>query len=343
MDSKLKEFNLKKEEIARDLIAKLDQETIEKTNLTYDKIIEYIYYILEYIAASIELDDDEIIIDYLFWLRKMLKNNGLPEVFLERNLEGLNHMIYKYTANKNIARIVNKAIHALDNEKPTKFAINFTKYLKEESEMYLNLVLNQNKREANALITDLVNDQSISIYDLYYYIFERSQKEVGAMWERDEITVADEHYVSAFTQTVIASLYPMIFQTLISKEKVVLMAIENESHELGIRMIADLFSLDGWDAHYFGGDVPIDDILSVIKKNKPYIVVISATFSKNIVNVKRLIENLKNEPIDTKIFVGGCAFNDYPHLSKKIGADYYTKDFNEIINLANEILKSKKV
>jgi len=78
----------------------------------------------------------------------------------------------------------------------------------------------------------------------------------------------------------------------------------------------------------------------VIKKNEPYIVVISATFSKNIVYVKRLIENLKHEAIDIKVFVGGYAFNCYPDLALKIGADYYTKDSKEIISLGNEILKS---
>jgi methanogenic corrinoid protein MtbC1 len=202
--------------------------------------------------------------------------------------------------------------------------------------------LNQKREAANTLITDLVNNQKIPIDEIYYYIFERSQKEVGAMWERDEISVGDEHYISAFTQMIIASLFPKVFQTEITKEKVVLMAVENEFHELGIRMIADLFSLDGWDAHYFGGDVPIDDILAVIKKNEPYIVVISATFSKNIVYVKRLIENLKREAIDTRVFVGGYAFNRYSELAIKIGADYYTKDSKEIINIANKILKNEK-
>jgi hypothetical protein len=35
MDLKLKELNLKKEKIAYDLISKLDQDLIGKTNLTY--------------------------------------------------------------------------------------------------------------------------------------------------------------------------------------------------------------------------------------------------------------------------------------------------------------------
>lgn len=341
MDLKLKELNLKKEKIAYDLVSKLDYRIVEKTNLTYDKIIQYVYYILEYIAASVELDDDRIIIDYLYWLKKMLNNNKIPEDFLERNLEGLNHMIYKHTTNKEVAKILNKAIHILENKKPEQTQEMTSNYLEDEAREYLNLVLNQKREEANILINDLVNNQKIPIEDMYYYIFERSQKEVGAMWERDEISVGDEHYVSAFTQTIIASLFPKVFHTKITKEKVVLMAIENETHELGIRMIADLFSLDGWDAHYFGGDVPIDDILSVIKKNKPYLVVISATFSKNIVYVKRLIKNLKKEGINTKVFVGGYAFNRYPDLAKKIGADYYTKDSKEIINIANRILKNE--
>ena len=341
MDLKLKELNLKKEEIAYDLMSKLDKGIVEKTNLTYDKIIEYIYYILEYIAASIELEEDRIIIDYLFWLKKLLQNNGLPEGIVESNLEGLNHMIYKHTSNKQIARILNKAIHTLKNEAPLEIDLETSDYLEREAKEYLSLVLSQKKAEANALIHDLVNNPEIIFEDIYYYIFERSQNEVGAMWERDEISVAEEHYVSAFTQTLIASLYPYVFQKPITKEKVILMAIENESHELGIRMIADLFSLDGWDAQYYGADVPIDDILLTIKTNKPYMVVISATFSKNIVYVKRLIENLKAEGIDTNIFVGGYAFNGYPHLAKSIGADYYTKNSKEVIKIANKMLQNE--
>jgi methanogenic corrinoid protein MtbC1 len=342
MDKSIKELSLKKEKIAFDLMSKLDQKVIDETNLTYNKITEYIYYILEYIAASIELDEDRIIIDYLYWLKKMLKNNGIPEDFLERNLEGLNHMIFKHVRNKKIARILNKAINDLENNKSLTVNSEPSNYLMDEAQQYLDFVLSQKRESAYALIDELVNNQKISIHDLYYYIIERSQNEIGAMWERNEISVGDEHYASAFTQTIVSTLYPQIFKSDITKEKVLLMAIENESHELGIRMIADLFILDGWDAHYFGGDVPIDDILSVIRKNKPYMVVISATFSKNIVYVKQLIEKMKRKSIETKVFVGGYAFNRYPDLANKIKADYYTKDFREIIELANKIIKNEK-
>jgi len=342
MDEKLKELNLKKEKIAYDLISKIDQKIIEETHLTYDKITEYIYYILEYIAASIELDDERIIIDYLYWLKKLLMSNGLPEGLLQNNLEGLNHMIYRRTMNKKIANILNKGILALEKDRSPIKKDNSSNYLQDEAQQYLNFVLNQKRESAYVLINNLLNKQKIPINDLYYYIFERSQNEIGARWERNEVSVGEEHYASAFTQTIVASLYPRILRSETTKEKVILMAIENETHELGIRMIADLFSLDGWDAHYFGGDVPIDDILSVIKKNKPYIVVISATFSKNIIYVKRLIENLKRESIETKVFVGGHAFNRYPDLANKIKADYYTKDFKEILNSANKILEKEK-
>ena len=49
------------------------------------------------------------------------------------------------------------------------------------------------------------------------------------------------------------------------------------------------------------------------------------------------IKAIRREKIDTKIMVGGAVLT--PDYAEIIGADYYSKDAKEAVNIAKEIFK----
>ncbi|MDZ7717010.1 MAG: B12-binding domain-containing protein [Balneolaceae bacterium] len=108
----------------------------------------------------------------------------------------------------------------------------------------MDLLLTGNRKKAARLIEKLVDDGT-SIKDIYEHIFQKTQYEVGALWQTNQITVAHEHYCTAATQLIMSQLYPKIFTTEKTGKRLVSCSVGNELHEIGIRMVTDFFEMEG--------------------------------------------------------------------------------------------------
>ncbi|MCX7635566.1 MAG: cobalamin B12-binding domain-containing protein, partial [Syntrophales bacterium] len=110
-------------------------------------------------------------------------------------------------------------------------------------------------------------------------------------------------------------------------EKAVVTSVSNEFHELGARIVADFLEMDGWNVYYLGGNVPEGELLKLVKKTKPKILALSCTMPFNLERTAAVIREVrqikKNVP---KIIVGGLAFNIFPELHRRIGADFWAPD-----------------
>lgn len=180
--------------------------------------------------------------------------------------------------------------------------------------------------------SDLYN----GIQSLYYNLFQPSMRQVGILWESNQISVAQEHVATAITQHVMASLYKELFscQEKVSDKRVIMTCPSGELHELPSRMLADLLVLEGADVIFVGASTPTSAIIQLIEKEVPDALVLSCTISRHIPEVKSLIAQLRASHLkNTYVVVGGHAFDQDPGLYAKIGADSYGATFKESIQL----------
>jgi methanogenic corrinoid protein MtbC1 len=96
--------------------------------------------------------------------------------------------------------------------------------------------------------------------------------QVGELWQRNKITVAQEHYCTAATQMIMAQLYPVLFDRPQNGKRVVVSCVGNELHEMGARMLSDLFTYEGWDSIFLGAAVPKESLLQTLQSEQPCIV-----------------------------------------------------------------------
>lgn len=188
-------------------------------------------------------------------------------------------------------------------------------------------------------------DQGITIKEIYTRVFYPSMVGIGDLWQRNQLTVAQEHFATVITQSIICSLYYKMFtdKELVSKGKIIITCASNELHELGSRMVSDLLEMEGFNVRFLGANMPIYSVIEMIKAEAPLIIVISCTMSFNVNNVKSLIALIKNEvPYYIPIFVGGRAFDVDPRLRDYVSANYYSKGFEETIELINNIAASQR-
>lgn len=211
----------------------------------------------------------------------------------------------------------------------------------ELAKKYMDALLKVQRDEASRMILKAVED-GMDIRDIYIHVFESSQHEIGRLWQTNKITVAQEHFCTAATQMIMSQLYPYIFTTHKNGHRMVAACAAGEMHEMGLRMVADMFELEGWDTYYLGANTPNDSILQTIIDLKPYMVALSASIHYNLGAVKDLIRLIRNTPESShiKIIVGGRPFLLAPKLWMKIGADGCPHNALEAVSLADEMISS---
>lgn len=199
---------------------------------------------------------------------------------------------------------------------------------------YLNLVLAGQREAASRLILDAV-DAGISVRDVYLEVFQPVLYEIGRLWQINEISVAVEHYSTAITQTVMSQLYPRIFTAQKNGLTLVATSVGAELHEIGIRMVADLFEIEGWSTFYLGANAPTTAVVAAIQEQTASLLALSATMSAHVAQVASIIEAVKRDSgADPFILVGGAVFNRAPGLWKKVGADATAGDAGKAVQLA---------
>ena len=107
---------------------------------------------------------------------------------------------------------------------------------------YLKMLLGYDRYAASQLIMAAL-DSGVALQDIYLHVFQRSQYEIGRLWQINQLTVGQEHFCTAATQLIMSQLYPRIFAMPKHGLNMVAASVSNDLHEMGTRMVADFFEM----------------------------------------------------------------------------------------------------
>lgn len=348
-DEKTKKIARKVFEKQFELDSKLTQEYDERRK---EQMYNDILYNLGYLNVAIEFDEDKVFTDYAVWIYHLLCNlmkdldrNRIKEQMIHHyNLldEALSTSMSKDNAIKASYHIKN-AIKATEEE-----ALNYkidnrfeTGKYKEIKQEYLQNLLDNNTKAAINIIEQSTKS-GIELKEIYQDILQEVMYEVGNLWHRNIITVDKEHYCTTTTQMVLSSFYPVIFSSKPNGCKILSCSVGSELHELGIRMLSDLFEYNGWDSIYLGAAVPENALIKSIGENKPDLVALSVTMPQHLALCNDMAKAIRQEFPEVKIAVGGRAFQTTNELWKKWDVDIYTETAGDLVDWANENIVLKK-
>lgn len=201
---------------------------------------------------------------------------------------------------------------------------------------FLNYLLNGNYKGCLAYPQKYVSTEK-DLLDYYMDIIQPTMYELGHLWQTGKISIAEEHLATAIVTRLMLVQYMKLSSVVPSKGKAIITAAPNEFHEIGARMAADLLELDGWDVAYLGANTPVDDLVELVKSERPVFIGISVVIPFNLLLAQKVIRRIKSDPdiCNTKVIVGGPAFLHDDALWRLIGAAAVVLDCKEVLKFAS--------
>ena len=172
---------------------------------------------------------------------------------------------------------------------------------------FLNSLLTGNRNICSRIIQEQLNN-NLSIKELYENVIKATLYEVGELWEFNKISVATEHLASAIVEASLNELYPSIITPQKKEKTVIVSSLENEFHQIGIKMVSDIFELNQWNSYFLGANTPADELISLAKIIKPDILAISLSIYFHLPILEITLQKIRAEFPDLPIIVGGQAF-----------------------------------
>jgi methanogenic corrinoid protein MtbC1 len=312
----------------------------------WEKSVRDAGYHLAYLAEAIAASDPSLFVDYVAWVRTLFASLGFGEDVLPITLQCTREVLdtaLSHPAMDIVTPYINAGLQGARSAPLVPVPmISDDAPLFELARAYLDALLQGERRTASRLILDAA-ERGTSIKDVYLYVFQPTQREVGRLWQLNRASVAQEHYCTAATQLIMSLLYPRIFGTERRGRTLVAACVGGELHEIGVRMVADFFEMDGWDTYYLGANTPTEAILKTLDERRADVLAISATMTFHVNDVADLIARVrkrKHEHTSTlpHILVGGYPFLVAPDLWRQVGADGSARNAQDAIATANALM-----
>jgi len=294
---------------------------------------------LAYLAQAIRAENQALFHDYIGWAKVMRAKRGIPAADLEGLLVSMKESLRNGLPRElgglagDYLESALQRLPLMPDETPS-FLMGGAPL----AAQYLQALLRGERHMANKLILDAVQ-QGAAVREIYLQVFEPAQHEIGRLWQMNQISVAQEHFCTAATQQIMSQLYPHIFGAGRTRGTLVATCVSGDLHEIGVRMVCDLFEMDGWHTHYLGANAPTPSVVQTLIEEKATVLAVSATITYHVRAVEALIAAVRRAPecSGVKILVGGYPFKIDPNLWQKVGADGTANDAEKAVDLANRL------
>ncbi|MCD8116347.1 MAG: homocysteine S-methyltransferase family protein [Oscillospiraceae bacterium] len=124
--------------------------------------------------------------------------------------------------------------------------------------------------------------------------------------------------------------------TPVKKGRIVMATVQGDIHDIGKNIVKTVLENYGYDVIDLGKDVPPETVLQTVQEQNIRLVGLSALMTTTLPSMERTIQVLHTLPEPPVTFVGGAVVT--PEYAKKMGADYYSKDARESVEIARKVL-----
>ena len=194
-------------------------------------------------------------------------------------------------------------------------------------------------RQAAFRSLDDALDSGLDLRTLYVDIVQPSMREIGRLWQANELSIAEEHLATAITESAMSRAFERVFVWRDRRTpRLIAACADDERHQMGLRMLCDLLEMEGWETIYLGAAVPVESLTAPVAARAPDAIALSATIAPHVPRIRAAISAIRASAVAHQpvIAVGGRAFLTDPSLAQKVGADLTASDAGEAVRILTE-------
>lgn len=172
-----------------------------------------------------------------------------------------------------------------------------------------------------------------------YGVLMAAQREIGEMWHAGDAAIAQEHFVTATTQSMMTLLAERAGDVAAANGKTVMVAVApGDAHYLAARLVANLFEQAGWRTIHLAGTVPPVELAVGLDAFEVDLLVLSLTVSTRLPATIEAVEEARRRRPGIKVLVGGRVLGRSPGICDRIGADACTATADEAVQIGARLV-----
>lgn len=324
----------------------MDTGQLAQAHVDEENLLQHVLDDLSRLFMAIVTHRPEFFRRYVEWQRTVFHHRDMPVAMIQQQLEVMERVVLSFMPHGQeswVLEVFTPAYEALQ-----KIIAPEEPFLQEAAPHfalardYLELLREGRARDAVQLVTDAV-DAGVSVHDVYMHVIQPVQQEVGRLWQTNCMSVAEEHYATDATRTLMGELRTRFIlsphQEGDTPAKVLVACLGGELHDIGARMVHDFLSMAGFSTYFTGANTPHDQIIATINRTGAAVVALSATLTLQVRLALQLIDRIRQEiPRDVHVMVGGYAFNQDDSLWQEVGANAYARRADEAVEIVTRLL-----
>ena len=186
-------------------------------------------------------------------------------------------------------------------------------------------------------IFDKNYSESGSFEELEQLVTETLER-IGTGWEEGNISLSQVYMSGIICEELIENYLPR-FRLAYKQEPKIAIAVLQDHHALGKRIVYSVMRAGGYDLLDFGHGISVDELVQKTIQNEVEILLISTLMLPSALKVATVINMLREQGSNAKVIVGGAPFRLDTNLWKKVNADFDGKNATEIISIIESILQ----
>lgn len=162
--------------------------------------------------------------------------------------------------------------------------------------------------------------------------------EAGNLFEQ-KIYYLPQLIASAETMRMAADyLKPFLSQEGTKKKlgTIIIATVEGDIHDIGKNLVSLMLNNHGFNVIDLGKDVKSEDIINAAIEHNADIIALSALMTTTMTKMKRVVELRNEHKLLSKVMIGGAVITQ--SYCDEIGAEGYSKDANEAVEVAKRLL-----
>ena len=198
---------------------------------------------------------------------------------------------------------------------------------------YLNVTLEGSGRKADQVV-EKAFDNNLTVNEVYLDIFQNTGYQIGELWQRNQISVAQEHLVTSIIERQMGDLRSMFKPEKEKGRTLVLGSVSKEFHSVGVQMVADFFTQDGWTVYNLGPAVPTDSFLALARDVNADMIGLSAQMIYHLPTITEFVRDSGNYGL------AGIPIVQHPELYETLDVHLSGTDAADGVRKANQLLEA---